>query len=719
MRNYLISVSVITVTCSTAVLAATPQSEERGLDEIVVTAQRRSENVQKVPIAITALAPTQLAVSGVNTTQELAVAVPGLQLLSIANAITPRLRGVGSGVTAAGIDGAVAGYVDGVYYGFAPDLAFDFFDVTQVSVLKGPQGTLFGRNATGGVLQIATRDPTREYHGTINTSIDNYLTWRSNVYVGGGVSDTVRAGLSVHYTHQGEGWGRNLATGNDNHKIDHDVQLRGKIFWEPSSDTVVKLAGDYTDREGAIAPNFTRFPGYDVLFPAARTSNPWDTNSRIDSVNQTTLRGGSLTVEQDFGFAKLTNITAYRAGKNRFVFDSAATPTPSLDLVILETDKQFTQELQLTSPSVGSFNWTTGFFYFGNTADQEQLSVFFRGPLINPFTQIRFPAEQHTKSISGYGQGTYNIDEHTRLTVGARYTYEKRTFDGSLIGTFPDSSTLPLFETAPDAHVTYKKPTWRISLDRDVTDDVIAYASYNRGFKSGGFNIRDPSNPPYFPEKLDAYEVGFKSTLFDRAARLNVAGFYYDYSNLQVPRFGSNGTLTVLNGAKARIYGLDADYVAEVAEGLTLRASGNWLHAKFLSFPGATFSIPNPGNFGATLIAGDAKGDYLPYSPEFTYSLGVDYKFNTAIGQLGINLNDNYNSGFYGEADNRLRQSSYHLLNSSLSWKAKNEQVSARLFVNNILNKAVASQMASLAVAYLADYSNPPRIYGVSIQYDF
>ena len=685
-----------------------------GLEDIVVVAQKRSENIQRVPIAVTAVAPTQLVASGVTSVSDLPAAVPGLQVLNIANNVTPRLRGVGTGAAAAGIESAVATYVDGVYYAYGPDVNLDLSDVSQVSVLKGPQGTLFGRNATGGVLQITTRDPTQTFHADLATSIDNYATSRSDIYVAGGLTDNVAAGLSVQFTTQGKGWGTNIFDGQEIHKIKHAISARGKVIWNLGDNTDIKLQADYSDRAGPVGANFRPFPGYQSIFPAPQSNRLWDINSFYDTKNTYSGGGGSLIVDQDLGFAKLTSISAYRSSKLFFTFSPGVSSTPTLSLAIGERSSQFTQELQLVSPSGGPFTWAVGAFYFHNYAKQADQITFYP-PLIDPFQFIDIPAVQKTDSIAGFAQATYTVADHTRITAGFRFTYEYKDFVGQDIGTFANGVSAVL--VSRDESYSFKKPTWRISVDQDLAPDVIGYASYNRGVKSGGFNVREPANPPFAPERLDAYEVGLKTQLLERRVRANVAGFYYDYKNIQVPVFSQ--TLVIVNGAAARIWGIDGDFEAKAGDHLRLNFGASYLNTRWTSFPQAPFSIPNPGNAGATLVLGDAKGNKLPFSPTFTYTAGADYDIETNAGKFVLNVSDNYNSGFFSEADNRLKQRRYHLLNTSVRWTSADDRFNARLFVNNILNKAVAGQFVTQTVGYLADYSNPPRIYGAAIGVSF
>lgn len=678
---------------------AEQSAEPAGLGEIVVTAQKRSENMQKVPIAITAVSADSLSKAGVESTQALAVAVPGLQLVNVGNQLTTRIRGVGSSAAAAGVESPVAIYIDDIYYASTADLILDFGDVERIDVLKGPQGTLFGRNATGGVVQITTRGPTDEFSGSFKTSLDNYLTSRSNLFVAGGLSEDVQGSLSLSYIHQGKGWGKNINTGNDAYKIDHSISVRGKLRAFATERMTMNLSGDFTDREGPQSASFRTFPGRSSILPAPQPERLWDSNHFLDAHNTYNGGGASVRIDQEFDFATLSSITGFRDSKSSYLFAPVPSPTPANRFLVSDHQRQFTQEIQLVSPSSGPLTWAVGAYYIWAKATSTTDITNFLGA--TP-TNTVIPSEQVAKSIAGFAQATYALTPATRVTAGVRYTHEERELFGG-----PPSNTFQA-----------DKPSWRLSVDHEFTPDIMGYASYNRGIKSGGFTNRTPSNPAFTNERLDAYEVGLKTLLMNRTARFNVSGFYYDYQNIQLPIYTGTTTL-IVSGPAAELYGVDAEFVAQLTDRLTLSANANWLHARFTEFPNAPFAIPNPGNQGATTVARDAKGNSLPNSPDFTYLIGLDYVIPVSSGDITLSVSDSFSSGFYPEVDNQLEQGSYHLLNASIQWQSPDEQFTLRLYANNILNKAIVSQVASASFGYIADYTNPPRIIGGSVGVKF
>jgi iron complex outermembrane recepter protein len=702
---------------ATAGPATSEEVPADALEEVVVTAQKRTENLQKVPIAVSVVNAASLEQAGVNSALDLGNAVPGLKLLEIGGQVSARIRGIGSTAVAPGQESPVAIVIDGIYYASSSDVGGEMPDVEQVSVLKGPQGTLFGRNATGGVIQITTRGPGNQFESEVSTSLDNYLTSRSNVFVSGPLSSNVTASLAAQYAWQGNGWGENLYNDEWVHKIDHDVSLRGKVDFRLSDTDEIRTEYDYADRAGSTSGVFRPFPGFPPAYASTIPSSDWDINSYLQP--RLDYRGGgvSLIYDKELGFAKFSSISGYRQSEQYWAFSPAVTSVPSLDLALTDFTKQFTEELQLVSTGSDRFTWAAGIFYIYNQAGQpepgEQINMQagpYRGP--GPFSRVTVLTDQHLNSPAIYGQGTYHLNDLTRLTVGARYTYEKKVLDGTEFGTLAAvPANVTLFPESKTPLVS-EKPTWRLALDRDLAPDVIGYLSYNRGFKSGGFNVRDPTNPPYEPERLDAYELGLKTQLLDNRVRLNGSAFYYDYKNIQVARYEVNSI--IYNGAAAKLYGVDLDGEARLTSALRFNAGVEWLHNRFTDFPNSVGSsyVRTPTGADITLFPQSATGNALPDSPTVTYTASLDYTVQTRAGPLTFNVTDSYSSKFYLEPDNRLTQGADHFLDFSLAWNV-HERYRLRLFANNVLNEAVVSQGGTLPTGYIADYPNPPRTYGV------
>lgn len=688
------------------------------VDDIVVTAQRRAENLQRVPIVITAVNEAQLANAGVVSVANLGTVAPGVNVRTAAGGVfQPSIRGIGTASNV--VENPVALYIDGVYLPNQNESSRELPDVEQVAILKGPQGTLFGRNATAGVIQITTRRPSQKLKIEAKAEIDNYATFRGGLFVSGGLASNIAASVSADYVTQGDGWGNNLTTGNDTYRIDHSLSLRGKLLFEPSPDTSITLIGDYLDRK-LFTYSSVSYPGTAFILPLpAPLPRRQDVYSSIDPYATFSGGGASVTIEQQFDFAKLVSITAYRRGSTSYMFDVAPVATPIFYVGVdkgAQHNKSFSQELQLVSAGSGPLSYTLGAFYFssrnGNLPITRQFFPAFYGaangpPMANRTTQT-FGAER-VESVAPFGQIGIKLRDDTNLTLGARYTYEKRELNGRVVlNRYNGSSITVPYLPAP---LTIKKPTWRIALDHQFTPDILGYLSYNRGIKSGGFNILNPANPAYLPERLDAYEAGFKTELLDRRLRLNMGGFYYDYSNLQVTQF-VGVSQSIVNGAKARLYGIDADMFLRATPELSFRGGLALLHARFTSYPNAVGSIPKAA--GATLIVIDASGNRVPQSQKVAGSLAVDYERDMPFGTLHANVTANYNGNYKLEADNFLTQGSYTLLNTSLAWRSTDDHFSVTIWGRNLFDEIILNNGSSQALGYPVSYGQAPRTFGIT-----
>jgi iron complex outermembrane receptor protein len=726
----------------------TEQGQGATLEEIIVTAQRRSENLQDVPVAVTALSADQLASAGVRSIAQLSEVTPGLTTVDQAGSFLPHIRGIGTTAFGAGFENSVAVYLDGVYLASSSASLLSLNNIVQVEVLKGPQGTLFGRNATGGLIQITTKDPQFSFSGDATLSYGNYDTALGAAYLTGPiVSDKLAADLAVTASTQGNGYGTNLFNGKDVYKMNRNIAVRSKWLWTPSDATSVRLIVDYEEMAGSQFTTFQVTPGTKVLFgpgtplgPPGSAPSPalstYDVDEDLQPRDSFQGGGASLRVDQDLVFARLSSITAERRSKDSLSFDADATPL-ALETIdpVLDQDRQFTQELQLTSQSSGPLRWVIGGFYLAGDAMTDPSRVILGGPLVNPLLPVESVAiygEERTDSWATYAQSMLALTAADHLTLGLRYTDERRHLtaseDGQLTGGIPvyllDGSNPPSFAPVnpfvPAAPLregrTFTAPTWRFAFDHRFSDTVMGYVSYNRGFKSGGFNTGVPTQPAYNPEKLDAYELGLKMDLWDRL-RLDTAAYYYDYKDIQVGYF-VQGQIGYYNGAAARTYGLDMDLKALVTENLTLTAGAAWVHDRYTSFPNAVYYIPNPLLGGNATPIQSAQGNRLPLTPDETFNLSADYRHPLPKGALDLNVTYLFSSRYVFEPDNIMYQPAYDLVNGSISWTAPGDRFTVSLWGRNLTNAVVANALLASALGNLSEYK-PPRTYGVSVGVKF
>jgi iron complex outermembrane receptor protein len=710
-----------------------PQGAEAsgGLSEIVVTAQRRSENLQRVPIAVTAVSGEQIDAAAIKTTQDLPALVPGLTFPSDFDYALPHIRGVGNTAVAPGAENSVALYVDGVYYAAAIGSILSLNNVAQLEVLKGPQGTLFGRNATGGLIQIITKEPSATPQFEAEVGYGNYQTATLDAYATGGLTDHLAADVAIQYSHQGQGYGRNEFNGMDIYQLMHNLSARSKVLWTPTDGTRLTLSVDYEDQKNSIPVTQAQGTAYTNPFypPETISQPPYDANINIQPLDTNKGGGASLKFEQDVGFADLLNILAWRRSVSYYGVDFDLGPEQLISTVVNQFDEQISEELQLRSRGSGPFTWTTGLYYYhGKNGYDPQIVGFggFVAPVIGPgltLTATPIWATQTTNSIAGYAQGTYAIAPTYNLTVGVRFTHEKRDFDAREDGILNDTipiNIVPQFSKS----LSVNRPTWRLAFDHNFTDDLMGYVSYNRGFKSGGFNPGDPTGTPYKTEQLDAYEVGLKSQMLDRRLRINGAAFYYNYNDIQVSRF-VNGSPLVYNGAKAKLYGADVDLTAALTDHLQLDAGFEAMHSEFTEFPCADFFAGGPNVSDSACSASpapalpylrSAKGNQLPIAPNFTSSITLSYHTSMFGGTGNFAITDAYNSGFYYEPNNEanVKQSSYNLLNGSITWTSRSEHFHVQLWALNLTDTRYTVELAS-APTGVAETFAQPRTYGVTV----
>jgi iron complex outermembrane recepter protein len=693
------------------------QNDSIQLEEIVVTAQKRSENLQNVPIAVSVAKGEQLAALGIKDAVDLKIAVPTLNTVSTNGYLSSSIRGVGSIAVGPGVENPVAVYVDGVYIAAPQAATMQLNNIASVEVLKGPQGTLFGRNATGGLIQITTNTPTSETRAKFELGYSNYDAVSGSAYLSGPIASNVFADISFVGRQQNSGWGTNLNTGADVYR-QKNYALRSKLIWEAGPDTKFTLIGDYTASSGSMGA-FTDLPGKVPGWPLSALTpagvNPDNGyNVSYDLSPRRFARGGgaSVRIDQNIGSVKLASITAYRKSRVESFQDFDFTTASLADFTYTQPDRQFSQELQLSSDKSGPLKWTAGLYYYSSQSayDNFILNLNFLGRSINTNNT------QKARSMAGYVQATYELLADTNLTLGGRYTSDRREEKNASLAIVSGGTALPLV-TVPGRHVTFNKFTYRASLDHRFSSGLLGYVSYNRGFKGGGYNSGNPGIAPYSPEVLDAMEAGLKADLLDKRLRVNLAAFDYKYKNIQVQKLFANGTIGTINGPKAHIYGIDADITAVLADGLTLGSGIGWISPKYGDFPGCSRGTPN-GGVAITTVGTDCKGSLVAIAAKFVANAGLNYSADVAGGKLAASGNIYYNSGFYFEPDNIIKQGRHTQLGASVKWTSDNG-LSVGAFGKNLTNKRVLSFGATQVNGNQVGMYAEPRTYGVTVGYEF
>lgn len=748
-------IALAALAASTAIIAV-PQAAQAqadtaansgGLGEIVVTAQRRQQNVQDVPIAIAAVSGTQLKEAGVNDPRDLTLLVPSLSMQAGTAASTTSLfiRGVGIGDFNSNTTGAVGVYVDDVFMGANAGKLFNVFDSDGIEVLKGPQGTLYGRNTTAGAIRFSSRKPTEELTGDFSALYGRFNEVQLEGGIGGAlVKDLLKVRISGLY-HRNDGSTYNRVTG---HRV-NDINLwagRAIVDFTPGPDALVRLSVHGGANTGGARQFQHRGQGVDFFgdpaflpdgtptdgFGYADTDNDvWAGDYDVEGKERIYVFGGSLTGQFTFGGVQLTSISAFEQVNRSTLEDTDASPNQVITAYYEDRPRQFSQELRLQSVGEQAFNWIVGGYYFHDNLKTDSAFDILRSlrdpsaPLggfdpVNSIGLLRYPYTQKTDSYALFGQGDYKLTDRLTATLGLRYSHDRigmkfaSLFDaiGTVIPTKAYSDiTVPLLDF--DGRKGFSDLSWRAALNYKV-DDTMLYASFSKGYNSGGFAGGASTDAlqmqPFRSEKLYAYEVGIKTDLLDRRLRFNASAFYYDYRDLQVFIFDLTGPIPVqrkLNAGNARIYGLEAEVTARPMPAVELFGAMTVMDSKYKNF--------------AALGGVSYSGNQLVNAPEFSGAAGLRINVPLAGGSaIKGNLDGTYTSSIYLFPDNAAsnKVKGRGLLNARLAWSAPGNRYEVAIWGRNLTNTKFITSLAPVITQDQINY-NEPRTYGVQLSAHF
>jgi iron complex outermembrane recepter protein len=741
--------SVSAQVAAPAAAASAPAAAEAPLvlQQITVTATRRMSSLQEVPGTVQSISSSTLSDLGIQAVSDLPALTPGLVTAKAATVVT-FLRGVGINSSGFTTEAPVAIYLDGLYMPNPASGVFSFNNIERIEVLKGPQGTLYGRNSTAGLISVVTREPEAQPRMDVSVGLESYNTKNLNFYGSTPLAQNLFLSVSAIATKQDKGWGRNITTGNEILKKD-EQGVHMKLLWKAAPGTKITLSGFFDRNNSDIGLVNPLFPG-SVGVDGTRSLGNYEYATRRDPKGITKQSNVALKIEQDVGFANFLSLTGYQDAEStqdyttNGIRGNAVLGQSAVEATLTGSSKAASQEFQLSSkPSASPFDWIVGAFFFRNDTalGQDVWSTCVGAVCAAAPTPTRLLAYPTTRSTSAYADGTYKVFEGTRLTLGVRYTDDKKGLSGvqmPLAG-FPNSvAALPpttvLHPGDPYAgnptgiptSIQFPKTTYRAVLAQDLAKDINVYLSFNRGFKSGEYNPGAFNNPPSRPETLDAIELGLKSQLLERRLRLNAAVFNYDYKDMQLrstaPPAPPGGFLQ-LNAANATVKGLDLDFSYRATSNLTLSGGFEYLDAKFKTFTGGTCFTPRP-IVGAVLggVAAapcDLSGRPLPNAPKFSSSLGFKYSVDTAIGPLVLAANDQYRSDYAFVADGSLQNKAYHLVNASATWAAPGGDFDVQVYGKNLGNKYYATGATGGIVGSNVMYPGGPRTVGVTLGYHY
>ncbi len=712
-----------------AAATAAASDDKDAVSDIVVTATRTSQSLSKVAASVTAISADQLGAGGIKDVTSLAQAVPNLSVGNQFGVNRTFIRGIGLTSIDLGADGAVAFLSDSVLIPRPAAQLTGFFDLERVEVLRGPQGTLYGRSATAGAVNLVTKKPTDELSGYGAFTFGNYNAITFEGGVGGPIAgDKLMVRISGKYDFH-DGYGTNLFTGNPVDDRNAWV-LRGSLLFKPSDTLNVLVTVEHFNEHDnnyafhyfgpTVAPENALgsiLGGDTIITRAAKLGIPVnfrDTYSDQDAINRRHGTSVTATVEWTPGDWNVKSISAYR-DFNRFNRDDLDASNVNLfgQNNYTERSKFFSQEFIATRKSD---RWDV---LLGASYNHENLFGSVAVPLTNLGLLFGLPADTfndqnylqigtvYIDAFGIYGQATYALTDKLKITAGARYSYEFRKG----VGSFQFLSYVPTDKSKGWGAVT---PTF--VLNYQATDATLLYASVTRGFKSGVINVGS-QNPVIDPEYVWGYEAGIKTSALDGRLAGSVAGFYMDYSNLQVGFVGADSVVTTVNAASARNYGVEVELRAKPARHWNIDLFGTWLDAKYTDF--------TTGDYRNGFAPVNLAGKHLSNAPEFSLRAGSSYDFvmaNAATVTLraDVNWQDRVYFTEFNNAD--ATQGPYATINAGLKYTSANGRYSVDVWGRNLTDKYIianniitAPLYNSVRVGSLA----PPRTFGVTLGANF
>lgn len=737
MSNYSLSARTM---CGTAVLLSTLLSTTAAtaqLDEIIVTSQKREQSIQDVPISVFVVNGDLLSSRNFNEVSELQFVVPGFGLNDANNPNGQgfQIRGIGTQTFGIGTEDSVGVVVDGVVVGRTVGGLVDLSDIERVEVLRGPQGTLFGKNASAGLLNIVTKGPTEEYMAEAGFSYGEENEIKANAAVSGPLFGSDKAFFRLNgYVNKRDGLIENVFDGRELNDR-NEVGVRGKLEFRLSDDLTLNIAGDFIDRDidccGATAINVT--PGTALLTaPVVAGFENDQLNDNGSYFTDLEVWGTSAQLDWDIGDHTITSITAYRGYEVIQEQEIDMLPITILSSNLGDSQQdQFTQEIRVTSPTGNLIDYVGGLYFFRqsskNTLDQR----------IGPSIDLPSRAVD-TLNYAAFGEATVNLNEQLRLIAGLRLVREELEMDffrptvpfrfGGATGVSTDpAEAAALGLSLVDGNTDDTNLSWRFGAQYDVLDDAMVYFTASRGYKGGGFNTLGSVtiNSIVEPEIPTSFEGGLRSTWFDGRLTANLTGFYTKFDDFQAQSVDPlTFQFTLQNAGIAETKGAEFEFVALPFDDTSIFLNGAYVDAKFDEFVGAQCY---PGQTAAQGCIGgsqDLSGGRIANSPKWTVtaSLNQQIPFNDLPFDGFITASYLFKSAFNfaNTQDPATVQDAYSLVDTSIGIVGDDDQYTLTFFVKNVLDENFSTSLINLTafgtpLAQFPNY-NSERRFGFSIK---
>lgn len=720
-----------TPTTTSSAADAMPRNQggtDAAFGDIIVTASKRSDSLQRVPLAVSAIGGDALARSPITNLSDIQTSIPNINISARNSSGVVNIRGIGFDIVTAGAESSVAVHSDGVYLSRPTSALASLFDLERIEVARGPQGTLYGRNATGGAVNLISRRPSNNFGGYVNLTAGNYGAVAVEGAITGPIVDGVLSARIAAKVDEHDGYGTNYFNGRGIDDLKSRA-LRGSLLFTPAQGVSFLLIGDYYRRDDSSFP--AHFGGCDSIVCNANAAvsrgytvpaNIRDVNNDVQPINDVKTFGFSLTSTFDLNFATLTGITAYRKGATFFKYDWDASTLPGPFLTREENYKTFSQELQLGNRS-GRLDWLLGLYYFherNNARANGQFASF----LAPAFTTYFQGGILTTDAYAAFGEGTYHLNDKFAVTVGARYSKEDKRIDDEFTYTrgpafiiarqaVPTSAISCVVCRGLPNTASFDSFTPKFGAQYTPDSQRMIYVTVQKGFKSGGF-AAGATTPSFDPETIWSYEAGLKATWLDRRLVTNISVYHYDYSSLQVGQVVGTATL-INNAAKAKVDGIEGEAKLKLGSHVEVDAHGAYNHARFAAFSSAN------ANVNISLIR-DLSGNLLSNAPKLTGALGIQYHTPALGGEVTLRGDVFGSSRVYFSPFNTLlnNQAPYALENLTARYEKDKWFVS--VFVNNLSDRTVRSGsyvQSTLLGGFINMQLLPPRTLGGKVGFSF
>nr|WP_315974674.1 TonB-dependent receptor [Pseudomonas sp. 5P_3.1_Bac2] len=733
--------------------------DEVALSKVTVTARRRAEDVQDVPTPITTLSGTTLESQKITKVQDLQQVLPSVNVAFIhARQSSVAVRGIGNNPASDGLEGSAGVYLDNVYLSRPGMAVFDLLDIEQLELLRGPQGTLFGKNTTAGVLNISTRAPTFDTERSVEVSGGEEGYFQGKGTISGALTDTLAGRISAYRTRD-DGYIKNTY---DGHKLNGGERegVRGQLLFKPNDDFSLRWITDYNHEDssqgttvlyGAPATYWERA----ALVGASPHRDPDDHKVNLDSRQHVSVHQGGTSLEANWqldGGYTFTSISGYRFWNFSPANDDTTDASAIINTGVEVHDRQFSQEFRLASPTGGFFDYVVGAYIFNSNLGNKNFSVL--GPdadrfllptavnglgALNNVTSVT-NGKVTTESYALFGQGTWHLTDRLDFTAGVRGTYEEKEakverfapVGGAPVGglgAYVRNLQAGAYDSG-DLSLHNASPSGLLSLSYRFTPDLLGYASLSHGEKSGGVNLATASAPALGadsllvgPERANDAELGFKSTWFNQRLQFNANLFWtgvhgYQATTLAQPAGSVLPVAVLANAGSVRSRGVEFEASARPIRGLTLNVNGSYNDVTYLSFKDA----PCPGESTATSC--DLTGQRVVGASKWIGNFNGEYSWNLSNGlQPYVTGSYSYRSAAEGTLDNSnlSKIDGYGLVNLSAGVRSDlgGGQVDASVWVRNLNNTDYyLAAFATMNGAYTASVGQP-RTAGVSLRYDF